>query len=301
MPKWSRYAASSTSSVSSCCSARVPPWVWMSTRPLRWRQAGRRARGRPRSSPRACLPCPAEPPRPAQVHAARPAHRCASPHRGGLAHAGCPPARSRSRRYRRCARPAAIPPCHRHRSDARPRGPRSPRRPSPGVPPLRRDGTGRRPPSDYQHLASVSDGRRHIAADPAQHGPVERDRRAEGRELGAVHHDHPRPFDARCIGHAVHRADPALGIPQAALDVLQLAAREDTHAYATQRTGLLPTSSSGRSRSHPSTAATCRSRRIAGIASSTRSAVRSKSSPAMAWRMASVRSPLCSYQSLARR
>jgi len=34
MPKWSRYAASSTSSVSSCCSVRVPSWVWMSRRPL---------------------------------------------------------------------------------------------------------------------------------------------------------------------------------------------------------------------------------------------------------------------------
>jgi hypothetical protein len=34
MPKWSRYAASSASSVSSCCSVRVPSWVWMSIRPL---------------------------------------------------------------------------------------------------------------------------------------------------------------------------------------------------------------------------------------------------------------------------
>src|SRR5437667_12616664 len=35
MPKWSRYAASSASSVSSRCSVRVPPrMVWMSIRPL---------------------------------------------------------------------------------------------------------------------------------------------------------------------------------------------------------------------------------------------------------------------------
>ena len=40
---------------------------------------------------------------------------------------------------------------------------------------------------------------------------------------------------------------------------------------------------------------------MAGIASSTRSAARSKSSAASAWRIASDRSPFCSYQSLARR
>jgi hypothetical protein len=34
MPKWSRYAASSASSVSRCRSVRVSPWVWMSVRPL---------------------------------------------------------------------------------------------------------------------------------------------------------------------------------------------------------------------------------------------------------------------------
>ena len=92
-----------------------------------WRQASRRARGRPRSSLRTCLPCPAEPARPAQVHAAMPARRCASPRRDDLAQAGCPPARSRSRRYRRCARPAVVPPRIRHTPSARPRDPRSSR------------------------------------------------------------------------------------------------------------------------------------------------------------------------------
>lgn len=33
-PKWSRYAASSASSLSSCCSVRVPSWVTMSIQPL---------------------------------------------------------------------------------------------------------------------------------------------------------------------------------------------------------------------------------------------------------------------------
>ena len=58
-------------------------------------------------------------------------------------------------------------------------------------------------------------------------------------------------------------------------------------AYPLLSTGLARMSSSGSASSHRRSVASCRSRRIAGIASSTRSAARAKSSPAIAWRMAS--------------
>jgi hypothetical protein len=65
-------------------------------------------------------------------------------------------------------------------------------------------------------------------------------------------------------------------------------------------TGLARSSSSGITLSQLRSVASRRSRRSLGIASSTRSAARSKSSAASAWSIASDSSPFCSYQMLAR-
>ena len=72
-------------------------------------------------------------------------------------------------------------------------------------------------------------------------------------------------------------------------------------AYTTLRTGLARTTSLGIDLSQPSNAASCRRRLMAGAASSTRPAARSKSPPASAWWIASAGEPCCSYHSLARR
>ena len=67
----------------------------------------------------------------------------------------------------------------------------------------------------------------------------------------------------------------------------------NTWAYATLRTGLARTNSLGSDLSQPSSVASCLLLLMAGMASSTRSAARSKSSAASAWRIASAGEPLC--------
>ncbi|MFC7643254.1 hypothetical protein ACFQX6_22240 [Streptosporangium lutulentum] len=75
----------------------------------------------------------------------------------------------------------------------------------------------------------------------------------------------------------------------------------NTPAYPTLSTGLTRTNASGSIVSQPRAAASCLLIRMAGITRSTRSAARSKSSAASAWRIASDGSPFCSYHALARR
>ena len=72
-------------------------------------------------------------------------------------------------------------------------------------------------------------------------------------------------------------------------------------AYQTLSTGLQWNNSSGSAFSQPSTTASCLLLRMAGHASSIRSAARAKSSAASAWRIASAAEPCCSYHLLARR
>src|ERR1039457_4567406 len=72
-------------------------------------------------------------------------------------------------------------------------------------------------------------------------------------------------------------------------------------AKATLSTGLSRTSSSGSASSQRRAVASCLVLRMAGIASSTRPAARSKSSAASAWLMATGCSSFCSYHALARR
>ncbi len=190
-----------------------------------WRHAGRRARGRPRSSRRTCLPFPAEPARPAQAHAAMPARRCASPRRDGLAQAGCPPARSRSRRYRRCTRPAAVPPCTRHTPSARPRGPRSPRTRAPRVPLPKHGRGGRQQAKDRApagraarcraHRPEPGPGRHGTARSPPGGGEIPRRRRRPSPPTGLG-----------SLTDTCRRVQPPLGVPQPALNALELAASQ---------------------------------------------------------------------------
>ena len=189
-----------------------------------WRPAGRCARGGARSSPRTCPPFPAGPARPAQPHAARPARRCASPRRDDLARSGCPPARSRSRRYRRCARPAVVPPRIRPTPVRCLQVPARPER-EPQKPRCRRPGTR------WSSSAHRSSARRacltvpgSIAPGQGQGGTVQLDRPREAAVLLLVGHDHlGRPGCGSLTGSCC-RVQPPLGVPQPGLNSLELAA-----------------------------------------------------------------------------
>ena len=203
-------------------------------------------------------------------------------------------------RCRRCARPAADPPCPRRTSGAPPRGPRSSRRRAPGAPPPRRasrwssSGRGRAPAGRSCTVSATSPRAR---AWPARCTAIE-----PGRRRNPSSSTTTIPADGRPVAHvAASRVQPPFGVPQAGLDAVELAARQQGPGVGVAEHGPVADSSSGSASSQPSSVASCRLRRSAGAASSTRSAARAKSrrpgrggSPRTARRC-------CSYHALARR
>ena len=189
---------------------------------------------------------------------------------------------------RRCARPAAGSPCPRRTTGAPPRDPRSSRTRAPGAPlPLRaRDGRPRRTRSSARRAWVTVPAT--SPSDQGLPGAVDGDRRREAAELLLVHDDHRRR--RRPVAHAGRRVQPPLGVPQARLDALELAAGQQRPGIPVAEHGPDADQLVGE-RLEPA-----EQRRLLptpgaspGIASSTRSAARSKSSAASAWRIASDR------------
>ena len=187
-----------------------------------------------------------------------PARRCASPRRGDLARAGCRPVLSRSRRYRQCARPAAVRPCIRRTPRARPRDPRSSRTPAPVFP---------RPPARqrWSSASATSSARRacltragHIAPDQGQGGAVQLD---HPREATIFPPRRPRPSrpNGPAISPRYRLSRPATARRPAAGLSTPSSSPPDSSAPAnpTLSTGRTRTTSSGITSSQPRTVASC--------------------------------------------
>ena len=196
-----------------------------------------------------------------------PARRCASRRGDGLARSGCRPGRSRSRARRRCARPAAGSPCTRRTprcaasrsplaQDASPSSACGPAAPEVVV----RRRRGRAP------AGRASRCRPHRPATSACAGAVHRDRAREAAELLLVHDDHRRLTGASIWHCQLSCVQPPLGVPQARLDALELAARHQRPDKPDAEHGpARGAARRGAPRASRRSVASCRSLRIAGM------------------------------------
>ncbi len=150
-------------------------------------------------------------------------------------------------------------------------------------------------------LLGEGDAAGHVAEEPGQSGTVDGDRRRKRAEID------PRP---RRPSRAASQGPPLS--PLIAASHRSTSCRRDSTPSTSLRTRRDPANallSTGLTRIDSSAvppASDAASPPVAagaspGSASSMRSAARPKSSPARAWRMASDRSPFCSYHSVARR
>ena len=138
--------------------------------------------------------------------------------------------------------------------------------------------------------------------DQRQRGPIHLDRPGQAGELRLVDDDHPRrrrsgdPARSWVAGSS-HRSTSRRrsSTPSNSLPAINAPTRP------TASTGLIRTTSSGMTSSQPRIVASCLFRCSAGMASSTRSAARSMSPAASAWRTAGDGCPCWSYHRLARR
>ncbi len=154
---------------------------------------------------------------------------------------------------------------------------------------------------EVERAAGMGHRAGHIAEEPGQSGTVDGDRTPAAR--GTPASSTTTIADGRAsvrsrLGRGPASARRPAGAPRRPR--VSPRTRSDP-AYPLLSTGRTRISSSGSASSQRRSVASWRARRVAGIASSTRSAARSKSWPAIAWRIASDRSPFCSYHSLARR
>ena len=141
---------------------------------------------------------------------------------------------------------------------------------------------------------AVGDGAGEVAAQQREAGAVHGGLRGQPAELDVVVHDHVvlRPI----------RVEPALRSSSRSSSTPSMSPVTMWAPTSPRlRTGRFAKTSGGRASSQARRVASWRACRRAGMASSTSSAAAVKSSAAMAWRIASGRSPSASNQSLARR
>ena len=155
---------------------------------------------------------------------------------------------------------------------------------------------------EVERPPGMGHGAGHIAEDQGLSGPVHGDRARQSAERRLVDDDHR----ARSLGGPVHglvrRVEPPLGVPQPLLDALDLAPDEERPGVGVAQHGPDPEQLVGE-RLEPA----AQRGLLAMLAPSPGSRARPGPPPArgprpaIAWRIASDRSPFCSYHSLARR